>query len=176
MTHEDHIAKIKIYEGFRNRLYEDTLGFLTIGYGTKIEQFKHNKTMMALFNTGINKAQAEAMMMADFKEVIAYLVRNYNFYNNLSMERKFVMISMAYQLGVNFGNTFKCFIKALEAGNFKLAKMEMLYRKTSSSDRSMDNWSSWHLQTKARCEELSTMMYSATTRIGYNYKHTEISK
>jgi len=97
-------------EGFRSKPYLDSLGIQTIGHGL----------------TYITESESEHIVQNRIYEIIKQLEYDYNWFKGLSENRKTVIISMVYQLGLNGFSKFKKMIKAIENNDFSTAKKEGL--------------------------------------------------
>lgn len=99
-------------EGFRAQVYNDHKGIPTIGYGTKISEIV------------VSKEVAEAWLDAELDEKEERL-RKIPEYCTLSIARKNVIRSMAYQMGVRGVIKFKkmwCYIRVKA---WEMAAIEM---------------------------------------------------
>jgi len=90
------------HEGYGPKVYEDTVGILTIGYGRNLE------------GKGITEAEAEYLLVNDIREVENELRERLPFFENLSSIRQEILISMGYNLGINGLLKFKKMLAALE--------------------------------------------------------------
>lgn len=127
------IEHIKEEEGFRGTPYKDTLGYLTIGYGTKLP---------------LDEAEAELLLTHRLKKMQKQLHRRITeLYGEVQLPDKVweILYHMSYQLGVQGVMNFKKMLWAIVNGNYIEASREMLDSK-------------WALQTPNRAERLSTMM------------------
>jgi len=97
-------------EGFRSKPYLDSLGISTIGHGL----------------TYITKSESEYIVQNRIYEIIKKLEDDYSWFKGLSENRKTIIISMVYQLGLNGFRKFKNMIKAIENNDFSTAKKEGL--------------------------------------------------
>jgi len=131
MIHE-LINEITEDEGFISKPYKDTLGVLTIGFGTNIEQ-------------GITRPMARAMFETDLRDKIKELENKKPFVVMLSEERQKIIFNMVYQLGVGGVLKFKKMWLALENEDYKTASIEMLDSK-------------WAKQTPSRAKRLASRM------------------
>ena len=141
MNLESIKTRIKIHEGFRDTVYEDSLGKATIGYG-------HLLTYKDKFEEGIkySKTELEQLFEKDFeiaKDNMEYFCKS----NDLDIPdtAKGIIIEMMFQLGVGNVNKFKNMIKALQEQNYQTAGDEMINSK-------------WFSQTKERCQTLADLM------------------
>ena len=99
-------------EGFRAKVYNDHLGFPTIGYGTRISELD------------VTEIEAERWLDAELDEKEERL-RKIPEYDKLSLARKNVIRSMAYQIGVGGTKKFKNMWKAIREDDYAKAGAEM---------------------------------------------------
>ena len=128
---------IKKHEGFRNKVYKDTLGKRTIGYGHLCVEdwWEDDKEytqaeLERIFDKDFDKAKEGASKLYEGCEI--------------SDTAKGVIIEMVFQLGTTGVSKFKNMWKALKETppNYSVAKIEMLD-------------SRWAKQTPNRAKELS---------------------
>jgi GH24 family phage-related lysozyme (muramidase) len=139
MNYEDVKSRIKKHEGFIAKVYLDSLGKQTIGYGhllTEDDDFVegviYDKDILeALFDKDFNKAKQ------GMEELIGTL--------DIAMAAKGIIIEMIFQLGKTGVSKFKNMFAALNEFDYTRAAEEMLN-------------SAWYRQTPSRCEELSNLM------------------
>lgn len=122
------IDELKNAEGFEGFVYEDTLGFATIGYGTKLPLSKEEAEL--LLYKRVNDKYRELEIKLDFQ---------------VCEEAKEILLNMSYQLGVEGVLKFKKMLKALEQKDYKTANYEMLN-------------SLWAKQTPNRAKKLALKM------------------
>jgi GH24 family phage-related lysozyme (muramidase) len=126
--------RIKKHEGYRDMVYEDHLGFKTVGYGHLVVEDG--------FIPGIqySKKELEEVFEKDFAIALKDATK---LVGNFDIDDKAfgVVIEMCFQLGFPKVSKFKFFLSALQKGDYETAAMEM------ESSR-------WHKQTPERCEEL----------------------
>ena len=143
MNYEDVKNRIKKHEGFSAKVYLDSLGKGTIGYG-------HLLTEEDDFEEGIiyDKAILELLFDKDFnkaKKGMEELVGT----QALPMLVKGVIIEMVFQLGKTGVSKFKNMFAALNEYDYTRAAAEMMN-------------SNWYRQTPSRCEELSNLVRKCT--------------
>ena len=132
--------RIMDHEGFRKKIYADSLGKKTIGYGHLItendnfeEGIEYKKSdLLDLFYKDLEKAREGANQLVGHIE-------------ELHIEAKNVIIEMVFQLGTQGTRNFKKLILALEEKDYFEAHVQMLD-------------SRWSKQTPRRCVELSEIM------------------
>ena len=111
--------RIKANEGYRNKAYSDSLGFLTIGYGHLIR--KNEKKLINL--THSNK-QLASLFELDFKKAFNDYLKYYK-KNNHNDRIKEIYIEMIFQLGIRGQLKFKKMNKYIEEDFFYMAAFEM---------------------------------------------------
>ena len=131
---------IKKHEGFRNKVYKDTLGKRTIGYGHLCVEdwWEDDKEytqaeLERIFDKDFDKAKEGASKLYEGREI--------------SDTAKGIIIEMVFQLGTTGVSKFKNMWKALKETppNYSVAKIEMLD-------------SRWAKQTPNRAKELSNII------------------
>ena len=128
--------RIKEHEGFVPRIYKDSLGFATIGYGHLVkegEQWEEGKEY--------TKEQLEYVFDTDFEEAKK---NAFSLIGDIELvdDAKCVLIEMVFQLGISGVSKFKKMWEALSKGDYGEASFQM-----------MD--SRWAKQTPNRAKELS---------------------
>lgn len=131
----DKVSLIKKHEGYRDKLYQCTAGKMTIGYGRNIE------------DRGISKDEAALMLANDIAECEETLKNKLDFFNELSVVRRAILVNMMFNLGWPRLSGFKNMISAIESKDYSRASAEMLD-------------SRWARQVGNRAIELSEMMSS----------------
>jgi lysozyme len=132
--------RIKRHEGYRDMVYEDHLGFKTVGYGHFVVEDG--------FIPGIqySKKELEEVFEKDFAIAVQganKLVGDFD----IDDDAFGVVVEMCFQLGFPRVSKFVKFLAALKNQDYARAANEMLLSK-------------WHEQTPARCQELSNIMRS----------------
>lgn len=124
------------HEGFVPTAYQDHLGYWTIGIGRLIDKRKGG---------GITKDEAYYLLSNDLAKIAWSLDRRFPEWRQLTPNRRLVIQSMAFQLGIEGLMNFRKTLDYIRAENWKKAADEMLN-------------STWAKQTPKRAEELSYMM------------------
>ena len=136
---EDLKERIKKHEGFVPKIYRDSLGYATIGYGHLVLPTDH-------FEDGVEYSEEELneVFEKDFQNALDNankLIKDIP----LVYQAKEVICEMVFQLGIGGVSKFKNMWKALEDGDYETASVEMLD-------------SRWAKQTPSRAESLSNIM------------------
>lgn len=89
-TESKAINLIKDFEGFSAKVYKDTAGLPTIGYGHLIKAGES-------FPNGITKSQAEALLSSDMKTAISAVDRLVTV--SLNANQKAALVSLVFNIG-----------------------------------------------------------------------------
>lgn len=114
---------LRFEEGYREHPYHCSEGYPTIGIGLRIgpkgASLKNYEIEMPL-------SIAEMYLTEEVIKVERKLMKH-SFYNaDIGDDRKTILLSMSYQLGVSGLLKFKNMIKAIERGDWERAKIEAL--------------------------------------------------
>lgn len=129
------INQLKKHEGLKFSAYEDTEGYITIGYGRMIDERIGGR---------ISEREAEFLLMNDIQNTMEE-AKGFDFYEKLDPVRKGVIVNMLFNMGMPRFKTFVKFQQALVDGDYQKAADEMLNSK-------------WAKQVKGRAVELSMQM------------------
>jgi len=129
------IHQLKKHEGLKLSAYEDTEGYITIGYGRMIDERIGGR---------ISEQEAEFLLMNDIQKTMEE-AKGFDFYEKLDPVRKGVVVNMLFNMGMPRFKTFVKFQQALVDGDYQKAADEMLNSK-------------WAKQVKGRAVELSKQM------------------
>lgn len=111
---EKLLESIKINEGFEPRVYKDTLGIDTIGYGFAIKDLYLDEDI------------AQQILEKKVNKLLKVVDSRFDWFKFMPDEIKEVVVEMCYQLGVTGFSKFKKTIKLLSDRNFTKASTEML--------------------------------------------------
>ena len=124
------VIDLKEHEGFRGEVYQDTLGYDTVGYGTKMP---------------LSQREATVILRMRLIDMVKKLDDLQPIFKTLPVTAQEILANMAYQMGVIGLLQFRKTWLYLEDHNFKDASIEMLD-------------SLWATQTPNRAKELSEKM------------------
>ena len=125
------IDSIKQHEGYRSRVYDDSLGIPTIGYGFAIKDLELDQDI------------CDIILERKLSALIARIEKKFQWYKYMPPEIKDIVVEMCYQMGLYGFSCFKKTIAYLQDKKFEKASVEMLD-------------SRWAEQTPSRAKELST--------------------
>ena len=121
---EKLLQQLKQDEGFRNIAYQDSEGFLTIGYGHLLSNPITERVATEILQDDVNTA------IRDFAEL------PHQFRRNLNESRRRVILNMLFNLGLTKFLKFKKMIQAVIDENFEQAALEMLDSKVAQEQAS----------------------------------------
>lgn len=127
------MKQLPIDEDRRQLPYRDTVGKLTIGVGRNLD------------DRGLRQSEIDFLLANDVDEAISIAQKLVPNYNNLSEERKAVLINMAFNLGQTRLAQFVNTLKAVNEGRYKDAAAGMRNSK-------------WYTQVGQRAERLAKIM------------------
>ena len=127
------LKAIKLSEGFRDRVYKDSLGIDTIGYGFAIKDLVLDEDI------------CEMILRRKLDSLIDRADKKFPFLKDMPVEAKDVLYEMCYQMGVSGVSKFKKTLLYLENKEFRMASKEMLD-------------SRWARQTPNRAKKLSNII------------------
>ncbi|MFA5150546.1 MAG: glycoside hydrolase family protein [Candidatus Omnitrophota bacterium] len=130
---ENVVENIKRHEGFRTEVYEDSLGFDTIGYGFKISSLD------------LTPQEAEMILRRKLIELADNVRSQFRWFGQMPEVVQDVILEMCYQLGISGFSDFRQTIGRIALKDFKGAA------------ECMRN-SLWYKQTPNRAEELAKKM------------------
>lgn len=105
--------QIKKHEGLRLRMYKDTKGIATVGYGFNLEA------------NDIPKEMAEGLFELKYKEHRLELISKKPWITKLDPVRQGILYDMAYNMGVPKLLTFVNTLRAIEEGRYADAANNM---------------------------------------------------
>ena len=136
LAHDTHrealIDRIKRDEGWRAKPYRDSVGKLTVGFGTNLD-------------AGITPSQGECMLVVSLDTDEAALRAQWTPYQTLSGPVRAVLLEMAYNLGTQGLLGFHNMLAALEGGDYDKA-----------ADEALD--SKWAREVPARAHRLAEII------------------
>ena len=127
------IISLKAHEGFRSRVYKDTLGFDTIGYGFAIKDLE------------LSESISTVLLTEKVLNLVVRIQQRFPWFNKLPTPAQEVIVNMCYQLGITGVSKFRKMIRAMNLKDWNTAAAEMLD-------------SRWAKQTPTRAKELSKII------------------
>ena len=124
------LSSIRKHEGFRAKVYKDTLDFDTIGYGFAVKDLVLDEDI------------ANIILQRKLEALIRNIEFKFSWYADLPNVVKDVVIEMCFQLGVTGFSKFKKTIEHLKCEEWESAAEECLISK-------------WATQTPNRAKALS---------------------
>ena len=134
MTLKDQLIRD---EGFRSRVYFDSVGVATIGYGRNLR------------DKGVCLCEAETMLTHDILDAVSDLKREIPWTDELDEARRGALVNMVFNMGIGGLKGFVHFLAFLKLHRYELAAEEMLESK-------------WAKQVGTRAIRLSTQIRTGT--------------
>ena len=100
-------------EGLRLRMYKDTTGHWTIGYGHNLEA------------KGISKKIAKLILEEDVNDTISECKEKIPFFSQLDVPRQYVLVNMAFNMGIGGLLSFVRMLNALNNRDYPEAAKEL---------------------------------------------------
>ena len=130
-------SHLQVEEGLRLKLYKDTVGVTTIGWGHAIGRI------------GISRRIADLILEEDIDRSVADLDLWWRGWRDLDPVRQEVLLAAVFQLGLNTWLDFKRTRRAIVEGRWD-----------DAADNLLD--SKWASQTPARVQRLAAMLRTGT--------------
>ena len=116
------VEQIKVEEGFRSTPYICTNGYLTVGYGKRVDYIS------------VDEKTAENWLFEDSEKLDKRIEESFNWYANSPDPVKEVVLDMCYQMGISGFSKFKKTIYYLETEQYLDASEEMMDSKWARKD------------------------------------------
>lgn len=133
----DITRQLKSDEGFKRTVYQDSLGYWTIGVGRLVDPSRPD--------SGLRDSEVEFMLRNDIEDRITALGKVLPWFLDLDEVRQGVLVNMAFQLGVKGLLGFSTTLQLVSKGRYEEAAQQMLKSK-------------WAQQTPARAARLAEQM------------------
>ena len=134
---QDIAKQLKSDEGFRRTVYQDHLGYWTIGVGRLVDPSKPG--------SGLRDDEIEHMLRNDIEDRIMALGSAFPWFVELDEARQGVLVNMAFQLGMTGLRGFVTTLDLIAKRRYAEAAAQMLKSK-------------WATQTPARAARLAEQM------------------
>ena len=156
---KDLLESIKHHEGYREKTYQCTEGYNTIGIGfawkdidldegIALRLLKDNMSNQEFINSiKMSEDICDEILLRKLRILGRSVMGKFPFFDSLPSDCKDVLMEMCYQLGVTGVSKFKKALKAMEDGDWEKAADEMLDSK-------------WAKQTPNRAKEMSNIVRS----------------
>ena len=135
----DLVRQLNGDEGRRACVYQDHLGYWTIGVGRLVDARKPG--------AGLRPKEMDFLLANDIEDRVQQLTARLPWFTQLDEARQGVLLNMSFQLGVDGLLAFKNTLELVRTGKYLEASNAMLQSK-------------WASQTPERAERLSKQMAS----------------
>jgi lysozyme len=120
------------FEGFREKPYRDSRGFLTVGFGTNLDNPGSAKLaervgldLNRIRKSGLTKTEAQTLLNAGLKIAVSDARKFAPNFDTLPRDAQHVLVDMSYNLGGPTLGEFKKLRAALARNDFDSAAREM---------------------------------------------------
>lgn len=129
------ITRLKLHEGCSLTPYKCPAGKLTIGIGRNVEDnplTAEELRVVGDWKHGITREAAHYLCRNDIERCIADLKKYLKWFEGLDKERKYALIDLCFNLGINKLLTFKKTLASIACGNYRTAAEQLLQSKYAS--------------------------------------------
>mgnify|MGYP003149079399 FL=1 len=135
MDRDKLVKELILDEGYKYEIYEDHLGFATLGVGHLI--LDKDPEFGKPLGTPVSEQRILECLNNDIDIVCRELDRNMPWWKDLDDNKMRVLANMSFNLGMPRLSGFKNFLGALESGDYEKAAVEMMDSKwaTQVGDR-----------------------------------------
>lgn len=127
-SREHLLSELAVDEGCVLYAYEDSLGYLTIGYGRLIDRRRGGS---------ISPAEARLLLNNDVERIWNGLTKRFPWIEELDDVRQVVLANLAFNLGIDGLAQFKNTLAAVERGDYGIAaagmRQSLWFRQVQSS-------------------------------------------
>ena len=109
---KEMVERTKVNEGLRLKPYRCPANKMSIGYGRNLE------------DNGISKDEAEILLTHDVETAEKELKSNFPWTEDMSARRKYVLVEMVFNMGINKFKQFKNMLSACQYGDYEKASIE----------------------------------------------------
>lgn len=142
------LEMLKRHEGFRATCYRCTAGKLTVGYGYNLDAnplHLSKNVIDDIIENGMTHDYAENLLKIMVNEITKSLQIKIEGFEKLDNARRWVLINMCYNMGLNGLLGFKNTLELIRKGSYESAAYNMMKSK-------------WAAQVKGRASELAVIM------------------
>lgn len=129
------ITRLKLHEGCSLKPYKCPAGKLTIGIGRNTEDNPFTADELKAIGDwkhGITREAAHYLCRNDIERCVADLKKNLKWFEGLDKERKYALIDLCFNMGINKLLTFKKTLASIACGNYRTAAEQLLQSKYAS--------------------------------------------
>lgn len=131
------VQRLSLHEGIRLQPYRCSRGYLTIGVGRNLETNPLSREEIKVLgrrdlSSGITRQEAFFLLRGDIRRTLENCRKNIPFFDNLDDERQYVLVDMAFNLGINGLLKFKKMLTFIGVGNYRQAAAELLSSRYAS--------------------------------------------
>lgn len=125
------VQRLSLHEGIRLQPYRCPRGFLTIGVGRNLQTNPLSREEIKILgrrdlSSGITRQEAFFLLRGDIRRTLEKCRKEIPFFDNLDDERQYVLVDMAFNMGIGGLLKFKKMLAFIGVGNYRQAAAELL--------------------------------------------------
>lgn len=151
------VQRLSLHEGIRLQPYRCPRGFLTIGVGRNLQTNPLSREEIKILgrrdlSSGITRQEAFFLLRGDIRRTLEKCRKEIPFFDNLDDERQYVLVDMAFNMGIGGLLKFQKMLAFIGVGNYRQAAAELLS-------------SRYARQVRIRAERLAQTLQSGRWRL-----------
>lgn len=125
------VQRLSLHEGIRLQPYRCPRGFLTIGVGRNLQTNPLSREEIKILgrqdlSSGITRQEAFFLLRGDIRRTLENCRKEIPFFDNLDDERQYVLVDMAFNMGIGGLLKFQKMLAFICVGNYRQAAAELL--------------------------------------------------
>ncbi|MBS4772939.1 MAG: glycoside hydrolase family protein [Proteobacteria bacterium] len=125
------VQRLSLHEGIRLQPYRCPRGFLTIGVGRNLQTNPLSREEIKILgrrdlSSGITRQEAFFLLRGDIRRTLEKCRKEIPFFDNLDDERQYVLVDMAFNMGIGGLLKFQKMLAFIGVGNYRQAAAELL--------------------------------------------------
>lgn len=125
------VQRLSLHEGIRLQPYRCPRGFLTIGVGRNLQTNPLSREEIKILgrrdlSSGITRQEAFFLLRGDIRRTFENCRKGIPFFDSLDDERQYVLVDMAFNMGIGGLLKFQKMLAFIGVGNYRQAAAELL--------------------------------------------------
>lgn len=125
------VQRLSLHEGIRLQPYRCPRGFLTIGVGRNLQTNPLSREEIKILgrrdlSSGITRQEAFFLLRGDIRRTLEKCRKEIPFFDNLDDERQYVLVDMAFNMGIGGLLKFQKMLAFIGVENYRQAAAELL--------------------------------------------------
>lgn len=125
------VQRLSLHEGIRLQPYRCPRGYLTIGVGRNLQTNPLSREEIKILgrrdlSSGITRQEAFFLLRGDIRRTFENCRKGIPFFDSLDDERQYVLVDMAFNMGIGGLLKFQKMLAFIGVGNYRQAAAELL--------------------------------------------------